>query len=86
MSAEEGKQFFEQLLQGLLRNLQPLQSAEHHQLHSSPLREPSKELLDAVCHLLGPRGFLQQVLDFVSDLRSPSAALNPKQLEVKFML
>lgn len=86
ISTEEGKQFFQQLLQGLLPSLQPLQAAEDHQVHSSPLREPAKELLAATCHLLGPQGFLQQVLNSVGSLGNQSAALDPKQLEVGCML
>lgn len=82
MSPEEGKSFFGQLLQGLLHNLQPLQAPGELQLHSSPLREASDNMLAATCQLLGPKAFLHQVLQSVTGLGSQSAAVDPKQLEV----
>lgn len=82
MSPEEGISFFQQLLHGLLHNLQPLQGLGETQLQSSPLRESSKDTLAAICQLLGPTAFLQQVLQSVTGLRPQSASVDPKQLEV----
>lgn len=82
MSPEEGRSFFEQLLFGLLHNLQPLQGPGETQLHSSPLREASKDILASACQVLGPTAFLHQVLQSVTGLGTQSASLNPKQLEV----
>ena len=82
MPPEEGRSFFQQLLHGLLHNLQPLQGPGETQLHSSPLREGSKDTLAAICQLLGPTAFLQQVLQSVTGLGPQSASLDPKQLEV----
>ena len=84
MSPEAGRSFFQQLLYGLLHNLQPLQGPDKAQLHSSPLREGSKDTLAAICQLLGPRPFLQQVLQSVTGLGPQSASLDPKQLEVLY--
>lgn len=83
MSAEEGRSFFQQLLHGLLHNLQPLQGPGETQLHSSPLREASKDTLAAACQVLGPQAFLHQVLQSVTGLGTQSASLDPKQLEVR---
>lgn len=82
VTPEEGRSFFQQLLHGLLHNLQPLQGPGGTQLHSSPLREASKDTLAAICQLLGPTAFLQQLLQSVTGLGSQSASLDPKQLEV----
>ena len=82
MRPEEGRSFFQQLLHGLLHNLQPLQGPGETQLHSSPLQEGSKDTLAAICQLLGPTAFLQQVLQSVTGLGPQSASLDPKQLEV----
>ena len=83
LSPEEGRSFFQQLLHGLLHNLQPLQGPET-QLHSSPLQEASKDTLASACQLLGPTAFLQQVLQSVTGLGTQSASVDPKQLEVPY--
>lgn len=82
MSPEESRTFFQQLLHGLLHNLQPLQGPGETQLHSSPLREASKDTLAAACQMLGPQAFLHQVLQSVIGLGTPSSSVDPKQLEV----
>lgn len=82
MGPEESRTFFQQLLHGLLHNLQPLQAPGETQLHSSPLREASKDTLAAACQVLGPQDFLHQVLQSVTGLGTQSASLDPKQLEV----
>ena len=82
MGPEDSRSFFQQLLQGLLHNLQPLQGPGETQLHSSPLREASKDTLAAACQMLGPQAFLHQVLQSVTGLGTPSSSVDPKQLEV----
>jgi len=82
LGPEETRAFFLQLLHGLLTNLQPTQQQEQEQANESPLREACKDVLAAVCQLLGPEQFLQTVLQPVGGLTDPAAPVDLKVLEV----
>ena len=85
LSPEEGKAFFTQLLHGLLGNVQPMQQSNQHQeqqLQDSALREPSKDMLAAICQLLGPEVYLLHVLQSVNGLSNQAAPVDPNKLEV----
>jgi len=82
LGPEETRAFFLQLLQGLLTSLQPEQQQEQEQVTESPLREACKNVLAAVCQLLGPEQFLQMVLQPVGGLTDHAASIEPKVLEV----
>ncbi len=82
LGPEETRAFFLQLLQGLLTNLQPEQQQEQEQVTESPLREACKNVLAAVCQLLGPEQFLQMVLQPVGGLTDHAASIEPRVLEV----
>ena len=82
LGPEETRAFFLQLLHGLLTNLQPTQQQEQDQANESPLHEACKDVLAAVCQLLGPEQFLQTVLQPVGGLTDPAASVDPKSLEV----
>ena len=79
---EDSEAFFLQLLHGLLANLQPLQQHEGQQPQDSPLQEACKEVLAAVCQLVGPQHYLHQVLHSVPGLTDQAAPVAPKALEV----
>jgi len=82
LGPEETTAFFLHLLHGLLTNLQPTQQQEQDQANQSPLREACKDVLAAVCQLLGPEQFLQTVLQPVGGLTDPAASVDPQVLEV----
>lgn len=82
LSTEDSTAFFLQLLHGLLANLQPSQQPEGQQVEGSPLREPCREVLPAVCQLVGPQQYLHQVLQSVPGLTDQAAPVEPKTLEV----
>ena len=82
LSTEDSTAFFLQLLHGLLANLQPSQQPEGQQVEDSPLCEPCREVLPAVCQLVGPQQYLHQVLQSVPGLTGQAAPVEPKTLEV----
>ena len=80
IDAHDIQSMFGQLLHGLLHNLQPMQ--QEQQLHSSPLREASKDILATTCQLMGSEIYLQQVLQSVAGFENESVPLDSKSLEV----
>ncbi|DBB03975.1 TPA: hypothetical protein ACH3X1_013041 [Trebouxia sp. C0004] len=81
LGPQDTRAFFLQLLHGLLTNLQSTQQHEQEQVTESPLREACKDVLAAVCQLLGPEQFLQTVLQPVGGLTDHAASVEPKVLE-----
>ena len=82
LSTQECAAFFQQLLQGLLLNLQPVQDASQQQMQSSPLRSASESLLPAICQLLGAEQYVQQVLHSASGVSNPAQGIDGRALEV----
>ena len=82
LGPEETRAFFLQLLHGLLTNLQPTQQQAQEQANEYPLREACKDVLAAVCQLLGPEQFLRTVLQPVGGLTDHAASVEPQVLEV----
>ena len=82
LSAKESAAFFQQLLQGLLVNLQPLPDTQQQQLQSSPLQSACEGLLPAICQLLSPEQYVQQVLQSASGSTNPAAVVDCRALEV----
>ena len=82
VSPREGIAFYSRLLQGLLKNLQPVVGPQDGQQQDSPLQRAAKDVLVSTCQLLGSESFLQQVLQSVQSLADPAAAVSTSQLEV----
>ena len=82
ISSHETEAFFQQLLHDLLSNLQT-GSASDQELQDSPLRQACKDVLPAICQILGPEQYLQQALQSVNSLMDAETQVNLTALEVR---